>query len=130
MANWIYGTATNFSTGNPPTNPPPTSCLIGNNNAYDHAWPMLIHFGLYDSYNCGCQPTMYYLSCGQTGTSVYNSSTGIQINYVRTVDLGPDLCSFCNNFVPKLLIDLKPAAFTALGVPLSRGVQSVYVYQP
>lgn len=130
MGTWIYGTSTWFNTGNPPTDPPPTACQIGNDNAYDHAWPMLIHFGIYDSVNCGCQSSMNYLSCGQYGTSVYYPGTGIQINYVETVDLGPNLCYYCNSFSPSLLIDLTPAAFQALGVSLSVGHIPVYAYQP
>ena len=126
---WIYGTSTWYNTGNPPGSPQ-TSCLIGYDNAYDHAWPMLIHFGLYDSYNCGCHSGMNYLNCGQTGTSVYNPSTGVQINFVRTIDLGPNLCTYCNMYNPKLLIDLTPGGFSALGVPLSQGIQSVWVWQP
>jgi hypothetical protein len=97
--------------------------------AWDHAWPMLNHFGIYDNYNGTCHSSMGYLTCGQAGTSVYGWSSGVQINYVRTIDLGPDLLSYCNMFNPKLLIDLTQAAFTNFA-PLSAGWTPVTVWQP
>lgn len=132
MGIWIQGTATYFYVG-----APNTSCLIGNDNAYDHAWPMLEHFGYYDDANGGCHSAMQYLSCAQYGTSVWSYDTFQQIDYVRTVDHGPNLNGYgggpalCYAHNPKLLIDLTPGAFqNGLGLPLSQGAGAVWVWQP
>lgn len=132
MGVWMLGSSSWFNVGSPPV----TSCLIGSDSAYDHAWPMWVHFGIYEDYNNGCHSAMVHLDCGQFQTKVYSSVTATQINYVRTVDGGPCLnhpaCSpnLCNYTSPKMLIDLTPGAFQALGVPLSQGIQPVFVWQP
>ena len=139
MGIWKYGRVTYWNTGNPPGDPQ-TFCEIGWDNAYDHSWTMVQRHGSSDDrdYNAGCHSWMVELTCGQTGTSVWSGVTDIQIDYVRTVDAGPclrddvDGCSpeLCNEYDPKLIIDVTPAAFQALGYDLSDGWFNGWVFQP
>jgi hypothetical protein len=137
MTIYMLGSATYWFTGNPPGSPT-TFCGIGYDLAYDHAWPMCSTFGDSRDYNQGCWSRMHYLAGGQYQTIVLAPGTGIQINYVRTVDAGPclqgaqcspDLC-YDPQFSPPLVIDLTPGAFQALGYSLGIGHFPVWVGQP
>jgi len=77
---------------------------------------------------------MGYIGCGDVSGAVYSNSNGRLIQYVRTIDCGPCLTSwcgtsYCNYGGYGLLGDLTTALFQAMGHNLSEGVFLGYEWQ-
>ncbi len=102
-------------------------CGTCNSGSIQHAWP-------YVSPGCnyvGCGRTLQQYSCGIKQT-IQNPCTSKSI-LAPVADCGPNMPLFCGDkksdcaAYTDRIIDLTPAAFTALGVSLSAGKMSVVV---
>lgn len=102
-------------------------CGTCNSGSIQHAWPVVtpgcdVH---------GCGRTLQAYSCG-ISQSIRNPCTAVTIR-ATIADCGPNMPLFCGDSKNDCaayrdrIIDLTPAAFTALGVSLSAGKMSVTV---